>query len=48
MQGKAYRTFDSLCPCMAPITGAALPNTPMAETVLPVGSTASSFGAESL
>jgi hypothetical protein len=46
MQGKAYRTFDALCPCMAPITGAAPPNTPMAETVLLAGSTVLSFGAE--
>jgi hypothetical protein len=48
MQGKAYRTFNSVCPCMALVTDAALPSTPMAEIVLPAGSTVSSFGAESL
>lgn len=47
MQGKAWKTFDSVCPCMALVTGVAPLNTPMAEIVLPAGSTVSSFGAES-
>jgi hypothetical protein len=48
MQGKVYRTFDSVCPCMALVTDTAPPNTPMVEIVLPVGSTVSNSGAESL